>query len=401
VLTVDFQWVNKVSSTLLEISEEIKLTVGKEFCDLLLTKNIFETYLNTIAQVTLSEKIDLLTGKVDGHNQYWNKLVDQVTSSALKIVEGNNLRQLLEARQTVFVDEIASDRNVVDGISELFQLDRSEQQSGINQLGRIAPALQGMLLYCRLSKSRFFYSLPYIKQFKDNFKETASLTVMTANEIGDDLVNSMKEISKSLFDPIIEKVSRIENNISARLQVDINKRHEDEKAKENVSRLPSVSGLRIKIAHMIENQISSEIWNKDKLGDLLPELCMLGSKLKNKKHEGLNLQFTFILAPVTSLGIQFKPLHLLGERLISQLDLLKEPSQAKSIINGNFAFLQRDNVALFAPYPFGELVFTHMVDLDHHPVSESGSLDSRVNLLKSASEGESVFIVATFKEGTG
>jgi len=392
ILKVNFHWMDEFSDISLNISNKTTLTIGKNFCDLLLTNDIFNTYHNAVKQVTISNTQH--TNLLYNHYQSANKIVDQLTTVAMKIIEEDNLKELLEARKIVLVDEIVSKKKIVDKLNEFFLLNSSDHQNSIDSLMRIATALQGMLLYCRFAKCQCFYSLPYIKKINDSYNETASLTVMTIDEIAEDSIIQIKQICKYFFDPIIEKVSKIDEVISNKLETDINKRKDDE-AKQNVS-----INLRKRIVAMLREEIPTNIWNKDRLSDLLPELCILGSKLKNKKHEGLSLQFTFILASVTTIGIQFKPLHLLGERLINQLDLIKEFNMAKSIINGNFAFLQRDNIALFAPYPFGELVFTHMVDLDHHPVSQSDSLDSRVNLLKAASKGEKVFIVATFKNGT-
>ncbi|MCH7826562.1 MAG: hypothetical protein IIC75_01095 [Bacteroidetes bacterium] len=394
ILKVDFHWTEEFSDISLNISNKTTLTIGKNFCNLLLTNDIFNIYLDAVKEVTSSNGLNT---KVGGHYQSANKIADQLTSDAMKIIEEDNLKKLLEARQIVFVDEIVSNKEVVNKLNNFFLLNSSNHQNNINSLRRIATALQGMLLYCRFAKCRYFYSLPYIKYINDSYNETASLTVMTTEEITQNFILNKKKICQCIFEPILDNVDKIRAIITSNLITDINNRTEEEKNKQNVF---STIDLRIKITNNLIKVISANILRKDNLRDLLPELCLLGSKLKNKKHEGLNLQFTFILAPVTTLGIQFKPLHLLGEKLISQLDLLKEFDMAKSIINGNFAFLQRDNVALFAPYPFGELVFTHMVDLDHHPVFLSDSLDSRENLLKAASKGKNVFIVATFKEGT-
>jgi hypothetical protein len=341
------------------------------------TNKLFENYLEIILN-NISDKITLqeLDDNFDKH---------------INIERLNGLQEILEARQFVVIDEIVRKKNNINKLITVFFPDNQEIEEKEFQifLSQIVPSFQAMLLYCRLTKSKFFYSIPFFEERIDRI-ENASLTVMSKDEFS--INENLFDFGKNIFRPIFQKTEALKSHLDNKLSKEIAKRSlEDTELRDQISKiLDSIFGRKD------ENHPEKDIKN---LKNLLAELCILGSKLKNKKHEGSNLQFTFILAQVDSIGKRFKSIHSLGESIMHHLDLLKSFNTAKAIINGNFAFLQRDNIALFAPFPSGELSFTHIVDLDKHPISTEQYLDQRQNLLCNSSYGEEIYIVATFKEG--
>jgi len=369
------------------ISKNNYFEVNKNLCDLLFNKNLYDKYVETInTQIseTNNENID----------------IESLTYNSIKLLSISNLLEKLNARQIVFVDEMQLEKNkeVKFKLVNLFFNDINDPIKIESCLYKISSALQAMLFYCYLTNTNYFYSFPYISE-----NNTASLTVMATDELSKECIKDIISKNSQIFKKIQRRTINLEKELAEKLRkkiesISISETEINNGGAKKVNTYVETETNQIK--RILTDIVPATINRRDNFINILSDLCKLGNRLRNKKHEGEDLQFTFLLAPIETIGKEFKLIHSFGDEFIKELDLLNQFDKATAIINGNFSFLQRDDVALFATYPIGELAFSHIVDIKTLGQHVMPSNDSRQNLLKNATkDSPNVFIVATFKKG--
>lgn len=320
-LLVDFGGKNKRELITVEGNN---IAIPEYVSNNLLTEDLFNRYTREVL-----EKVAHLQDILGSGNQNIEAFSLEIATKLCK----NDFQVELEARQTILVSDIMKDKKLSNQLKNLlFPLEKISR----NKIDQIITGLQAMMFYCRLTNSRYFYSFPCIKDVGDGQLESISMAIMTTNPLSQIDIENTIQAEERIGAPIFHGRNILKNAIEKRVK---DKAEEGDKkqpgfgkqAKTVIERLKSVKEIMLKHSYF---------------PTVLASLCELGSKLKNKKHEGIELQYNFILAPVSTLGSNFKILHSFGEDLITKLDLLEKFPNAKSIINGNFAFLQRDDIAL-------------------------------------------------------
>lgn len=202
-LIIQYLWnENAKESTL--ISESNYFEVNKNICDLLFNKNLFEKYLETIKN-QISE----------ANNE--DSDIESLTYNSVEKLKESKLLEKLNARQIVFVDEIQLEENKeikVKLINLFFKKMPVNDTIKIEKyLLKTASALQAMLFYCYLTDTNYFYSFPNILE-----NNTASLTIMTTNELTNECINSFIYLNSRIFKKIQKKTNNLEQKLAEKLR---------------------------------------------------------------------------------------------------------------------------------------------------------------------------------------